>query len=57
MKRYLVFDGDHYYPCGGWSDFRMDFDTLEEARASTTKTGFGWWQIVDFNEGKIVEEG
>lgn len=31
MKAYLVFLGENYYPCGGWEDFRGDFDSLEEA--------------------------
>jgi len=32
MKRFLVFSGDTYYPCGGWDDFKGDFESLEEAK-------------------------
>jgi hypothetical protein len=31
MKRYLLFYGHNYYPCGGVSDLCNDFDTKEEA--------------------------
>lgn len=34
MKRFLVFAGSNYYPCGGWSDFVGAYDSLEEARAA-----------------------
>lgn len=30
--RFLVFAGSNYYPCGGWSDFIGDSDTVEEAK-------------------------
>ena len=33
MKRYLVFAFDQYYPCGGWSDFKGDFDYHGDALA------------------------
>lgn len=32
MKRYLTFIGHIYYPSGGMSDFKGDFDTIEEAQ-------------------------
>lgn len=32
MKRYLLFAFSDYYPCGGWSDFVKDFDTVDELR-------------------------
>ena len=31
MKRYLVFGIDYYYPGGGWSDYKKDFDDLQKA--------------------------
>ena len=53
MKRYLLFYGDGYYPCGGWNDFHGDFDSLDDAIA-TAETGntpmnpkFDWAHIVD----------
>lgn len=50
MKRYLLFAGDCYYPCGGWSDFRGSFDNLDEARELAMKDhdpGWDWFHIVD----------
>jgi hypothetical protein len=44
MKRYLLFTYDQYYPGGGSSDVRGDYDTLEEAKESVSK---GW---ADFKE-------
>ena len=34
MKRFLVFAYDEYYPGGGLSDFRGEFDTLDELHES-----------------------
>lgn len=54
MKRFLLFVGDTYYPCGGWRDFKGSFDTEDEARAHAAvlkadENGYGWdWaHIVD----------
>lgn len=33
-KRFLVFAYDHYYPCGGWTDFKSAHDSLEEAKVA-----------------------
>jgi len=32
VRRFVVFDIPHYYPCGGMNDKVASFDTLEEAR-------------------------
>ena len=32
MKPYLLFYGSRYYACGGWEDFRGEFDTIEAAK-------------------------
>lgn len=32
MNRYLVFEGENYYPGGGWYDFVDSFPTLAEAK-------------------------
>jgi hypothetical protein len=50
MKRYLVFAGSVYYPCGGWQDFVGFYATLEEARAEAAKrsqSSFAWSHVVD----------
>lgn len=56
MKRFLLFAGDMYYPGGGWSDFMEDFDSLEEARNGGRQTSDDWYQIVDTETMKEVEE-
>lgn len=66
MKRFLLFAGDTYYPSGGWQDFKKSFDTVLEAvktAAGNTKDTdlkggtWDWWQVVDLETGKMVEEG
>ena len=66
MKRYLLFAGDTYYPGGGWQDYKGRFKSRTEAlraaaggtRNTDLVTGsWDWWQIVDQETGKIVEEG
>ena len=55
MKRYLVFSGDNYYPCGGWFDFKGSFNTKEEILKFFQKNGWGdWCQVVDSTTGKII---
>lgn len=70
MKRYALFAGNQYYPAGGWSDYRGAFDTMDEARekarayntdqsdaypADSASGEWEWWQIVDLNQGEVVE--
>ncbi len=55
MKRFLLFAGDQYYPCGGWRDFQGSFDTLEEALAKAADIHHDWFQIVDSQSGCIVK--
>jgi hypothetical protein len=53
MKRYLVFAGDDYYPCGGWDDFVGSWETIEEVREAMNGRlkipgdGWQWWHAVD----------
>lgn len=54
MKRFLVFSGDHYYPGGGWSDFKGSYDTADEARVAASGTGHEWTQIVDTETGEAT---
>lgn len=63
MKRYLLFFGMDYYPAGGWSDFKGDFDTIEEADArfqqfekSSSSLNGRWYQIIDTTNKLIVRE-
>ncbi len=55
MKRFLTFAYDKYYPCGGWYDFEMDFDTSEEAKTHilTLFNRHELFQIIDTETMKI----
>lgn len=68
---FLLFAGEHYYPRGGWEDWRGRFETLDEAKAafigwrdhgdredhSADPNGHHTWgHIVDDREGEIVTE-
>ena len=61
-RRFCVFGGPDYYPSGGWHDFRLSCDTLEEAAraADELSTGDGftidWWQIFDMEERRVVAQ-
>lgn len=57
MKNFLVFIGSHYYPDGGWEDFKQSFDSEEEALSYISNQDGDWWQIVDVQSGKIVKYG
>lgn len=57
MKRFLVFSMCHYYPSGGWGDFRKDCDTLEEARKVASGSDLDYYQIVDTDIMDEVEFG
>jgi len=54
LKRYLLFAFDNYYPSGGWSDFRGDFETLEEALEASKGVGLDVWDIVDSETKKVI---
>ena len=50
MKRYLVFFGANYYPCGGMYDFLNDFDTIEECKKAIDdkiKEDFNQWDSLE----------
>lgn len=34
MKRWILFEFDDYYPCGGWGDMLGAYDDEDEARAA-----------------------
>lgn len=54
--RYLLFAGAHYYPRGGWDDFKGVFETVEAAKAALGQVGESeWWQVVDRTTLKVVE--
>ena len=62
-KKYLVFVGDQYYPCGGWADYLSEYEGLDVARAAMTqameegsRVTFQWGHIVDAETREIVDE-
>ena len=61
-RRFCIFGGHDYYPLGGWHDFRLSRDTLEEAvrAANDLSTGddpsIDWWQIFDLQERRVVAQ-
>jgi hypothetical protein len=70
MKRFLLFAGELYYPCGGWRDFIDSFDTLAEAEAKADKLlkippgnpnddaedYIDWYEIVDTSQMQVKVE-
>jgi hypothetical protein len=40
MKRFLIFEGQCYYPLGGMDDFVIDFDNIETVHDYMVKNGF-----------------
>ena len=64
MKRYALFAGNFYYPCGGWGDFESAFDTIDDAKAAGSaelqirggaySNEQDWYHVVDLQTGEIV---
>lgn len=56
FKRYLlfVFNPKSKNPKGGFHAFKKDYETLQAAQLASKK--FQYHQIVDIEEGRIVEE-
>lgn len=56
LKRFLLFNGQCYYPGGGWDDFIGSFDSLDEAKSVYGGSGgtFDWFQVVDLETGTVV---
>lgn len=58
MKRFALFEGEDYYPSGGWGDMVGLFDTAEEAMAESGKINVyrDWGHVVDLLTGEEVFE-
>lgn len=54
MKRFLIFSGLTYYPCGGFQDFKGSFDTYVEALEFCVSHPDDWHQIVDSTTSTLV---
>lgn len=57
MKKYLLFGITNWYPQGGWDDFEVDFDSLDEAINAGKKLNCDTWHIVSTGLGKVVDSG
>lgn len=58
LNRFLLFSG--YYGDIGWQGFIGSYDTIKELKCHVpydSDRGNGWYQIVDLQEKKIIEEG
>lgn len=57
MKQFLVFAGSNFYPNGGWSDYKGDFDSIENALRYLVKSHseWEWYQIVNSETKEIIE--
>ena len=54
---FALFSGATYYPAPGWQGHCGQFATIEDAAVLGKKMAdemFGWWQVVDLRELKIV---
>lgn len=54
---YLVFAGDNYYPCGGFKDFKGEFESLTAAFRYIAITPCEWYHVVEYESKAIVEYG
>jgi hypothetical protein len=55
--RFLVFAGSHYYPLGGWEDFRGSAATFDDAEAAAIAMKCDWHQVIDMETGQEVRSG
>lgn len=55
-KRYMLFGYDGYYPCGGSSDVRGEFDTVDECLNDIVsgKHINDMYEILDLDTGKMA---
>lgn len=58
MKRFFVFGGDIYYPCGGWRDLIGQYDTMEEVQEFLNDWygEYKWYHVVDSTTGEKFME-
>lgn len=56
LKRYAVFKGDRYYPCGGWNDLKGFYDNEGDAIAAVLSGDnyLPWGQVVDMTTRQVV---
>lgn len=53
---YMLFAGSDHYPGGGWNDWRMSSEQLQDLYDYLSQSNhIDWWHIV--KDGSIVAEG
>jgi len=55
MKPVLLFAGSHYYPSGGWGDFKGSFETTHAALVFLATESCDWFHMIDRDTGKELE--
>lgn len=56
MKKYILFQYETYYPCGGLSDIVDSFATIKEAQGKVEESLQDYNEIVDRDTWKIIFE-
>lgn len=51
--RYWLFTGVQYYPCGGMSDFKGTYNSVEDAKNALDDVD-EWHEVLDSATGEIV---
>lgn len=56
VKPFMLFEGEDYYPSGGWRDFAGAYATLDEAQRAKSDPDYngGWAHVVDVRTGEFV---
>ncbi len=54
MKRFAMFSGSFYYPCGGVDDCQGSYLTLEEAKAGVPQYR-DWAHIAEWTEKGLIK--
>lgn len=55
--RYAAFAWEIHYPRGGAWDFIGRYTTVEDANDAVSGLRFNWYQIVDTETFRVIEEG
>lgn len=55
VNKFLVFQGNNFYPLGGWGDFRKSFRSKELALKWIEKNKMDWNEIVEIEVNEIRE--
>ena len=54
---YALFGYCHYYPSGGWSDFILASESVDDAKAAAVPDDNVYYEVVDLRVPAVVWEG